>query len=97
MWYNFNPQTVYNKDLSGCNFSVSKENANNYIFSYSTDFTNVNLRGTNINHPYIIFLNSTIYKSYIDKRTILPKFYADNADNIEFIEDDRVKKKIYTN
>ena len=75
----FDLQKVYNKDASDCNFSTDEDNAKDYIFGYDTDFTGVNLNGTDMSNPYPILLNSTINKAYIDEFTILPGFYQDKV------------------
>ena len=75
----FDLQKVYNKDASDCNFSTDEDNVKDYIFGYDTDFTGVNLSGTDMNNPYPILLNSTINKAYIDEFTILPGFYQDKV------------------
>ena len=71
----FDLQKIHNKDASNCNFSTTEDNAKDFIFDYATDFTGVNLSGTNMNSPCPILLNSTINKAYIDESTILPIFY----------------------
>lgn len=78
---NIDPQTVYNKDLSNCNFSVDEDNSKDYIFNYSTDFTEVKLNGTNMYNPHPCFLNSTIYNAYIDSDTLLPDYYAKSIES----------------
>ena len=75
----FDLQKVYNKDASDCNFSTDEDNAKDYIFGYDTDFTGVNLNGTDMSNPYPILLNYTINKAYIDEFTILPGFYQDKV------------------
>ncbi len=75
----FDLQKVHNKDASNCNFSTDEDNAKDYIFGYDTDFTGVNLSGTDMSNPYPILLNSTINKAYIDEFTILPEFYQDKV------------------
>ena len=75
----FDLQKVHNKDASDCNFSTDEDNVKDYIFGYDTDFTGVNLSGTDMNNPYPILLNSTINKAYIDEFTILPGFYQDKV------------------
>ncbi len=75
----FDLQKVHNKYASDCNFSTDEDNVKDYIFGYDTDFTGVNLSGTDMNNPYPILLNSTINKAYIDEFTILPGFYQDKV------------------
>lgn len=75
----FDLQKVYNKDASNCNFSIDEYDAKDYIFGYDTDFTGVNLSGTNMSNPYPCFFNSTINKASIDEFTILPEFYQDKV------------------
>ena len=69
---NFNPQTVYHKDLSGCYFDSSiEENLTGRLFDYSTDFTGVNLEGTTIKQPITLY-NTSIVDATVNSHTDLP-------------------------
>ena len=69
---NFNPQTVYHKDLSGCYFDSSiEENLTGRLFDYSTDFTGVNLEGTTIKQPITLY-NTSIVAATVNSHTDLP-------------------------
>lgn len=81
----FDLQKIHDKDASNCNFSTDEDNAKDYIFGYDTDFTGVNLRGTDMSNPYPCLLNPTINKAYIDEFTILPGFYQDKVKKENFV------------
>ena len=87
----FNLQTLYKKDISGCNFSVDEENSKDYIFGLNDNFTNVNLKGTNMSNPFPCCLNHTLYQAFMDEFTVLPDIYTENIDTIK--NNGKVKRK----
>lgn len=68
---NFDPQTVYHKDLSGCFFVSSADSIYGPLFDYSTNFTGVNLSGTTVKQPLVLY-NNSIVDAEVNKHTILP-------------------------
>lgn len=69
---NFNPQTVYHKDLSGCFFEILPDSITGALFDYSTDFTEVNLESTIIKQETLTLYNNSIAYAKINQHTVLP-------------------------
>ncbi len=69
---NFDPQMVYQKDLSGCSFESPIDSINGALFDYSTDFTDVNLESTIINQQALTLYNNSIAYAKINQHTVLP-------------------------
>lgn len=69
---NFDPQMVYQKDLSGCSFESPIYSTNEVLFDYSTNFTDVNLESTTIKQETLVLYNNSIANARINQHTILP-------------------------